>query len=1056
MAVLSNTGIRAGASGAGGAAETGVVANSLRFNEGDAAHLTKTMDGGNRKTWTWSAWVKRWDIGNRSTLFSAGDGTSDTGWTAIEIESDNMLKVTGWNTAWKQTSRLFRDPSAWYHIVVAFDTTQSTATDRCKIWINGVQESAWNADNALGSDTAYAVNEDSKPLRVGGIDAGGVANTLSNFYLAEVHMVDGTALDASSFGETDETTGQWVPIEYTHSTSDWHTLNDGTTWSDYVSTSGGYANSPSNAFDGSTSTKCEPSDNSTVTFDFTGLSGGGIDVSSSLRIYLAKAGTPAASHFTVNGTNLGGSLPSGDWLTVSTSLLETITLYHQSGASSVELFAIEVDGFILIDDAADNSFHLKFDPAASSLNDGTTWSDDGDNTNINGSYPWTKAFDGTATGSYSDGAGAADAAGWARWTPSGGITVSSSLRVNTDNGTTSAVKVKFSGVTVQHLTSLTDGWNSVSGTGTLEYIEIYNSGSTWSYLCAVEVDGEVLVDDLKGALGVDSSGNINIWTPNNFSTTAGVGNDVLADSPTTYNDGGNGVGNYATLNPLAATGTLSLSNGNLDYTATSAANNECFSSIQLNGGKFYFEGNLIDADDVPGSTSFRFGIAKNLSGSNIIIYNATGDFETLGTTDTSPSSYTAGNTIGVAVDCVDGSIEFFKDGSSEGTKTFTVGTDVWTAYIRIYKGGGNDVNGTINFGQRAFAYTPPTGYKALNTFNTDTPLIDDPSEHFDTKKWDGNSSTQTISGYGFSPDFAWIKVRSEAARSHFLFDTIRGATNVLKSDATDIEQAYSTSLTAFNSDGFDLGAWANVNNNTKTIVGWAWNAGSEDPETNDAGSIDSEVKANPSAGFSIVKWDTLSTAETVGHGLNATAEFILMKTINTSGQWSVYHKDVGPSKYFDFTDDDPSTNSLMYTTAPTSSVFSPGDGVVNTSIYDEMIAYCWAPVEGYSKFGSWDGNNSSDGPFVHTNFRPAFLLWKRTDGNANWYIYDSSRSTVNVVNDNLEPNTPDAENILTSMNVDFTSNGFKIRGSDGDINGSGGTYVYAAFAESPFKYSNAR
>ena len=196
------------------AEDASTVKRSGRFNEADTAHLIRTMSTGDRKTWTWSAWVKRWQAGNRSTLFSAGDGTSDTGWTAIEIESNDRLKVSGWNTAWKDTSRLFRDVSAWYHIVVAFDTTEGTPTDRCKIWINGVQESEWNADNALGSDTDYAVNQNSKPLRVGGIDPAGVNNGFSNFYLSNVHFIDGQALGANYFGVTNSTTGQWVPGDF--------------------------------------------------------------------------------------------------------------------------------------------------------------------------------------------------------------------------------------------------------------------------------------------------------------------------------------------------------------------------------------------------------------------------------------------------------------------------------------------------------------------------------------------------------------------------------------------------------------------------------------------------------------------------------------------------------------------------------------------------------------------------------------------------------------------------------------------------------------------------
>lgn len=282
---------------------------------------------------------------------------------------------------------------------------------------------------------------------------------------------------------------------------------------------------------------------------------------------------------------------------------------------------------------------------------------------------------------------------------------------------------------------------------------------------------------------------------------------------------------YATLNPLSLTKTLTLSDGNLGYTATSAENNECFSNIRLNGGKFYFESNLINAADVPGSTSFRFGICKNLdgvSGSNIIIYNATGNFETFGTTDSSPPTYTAGNTIGVSVDCVNGSIQFFKDGVSVGTKTFTVGTDEWTSYIRIYKGGGNTVNGTINFGQKPFKFPPPAGFQPLNAANVrpDT-VFARPDQYFRTTLYTGNAGTKTIN-VGLKPDLVWIKDRTDVG-FHSWFDTVRGPTKVIFSNEVNLEETQS-GVTAFNSDGFDLGSWS-INNAARTYVAWTWKAG---------------------------------------------------------------------------------------------------------------------------------------------------------------------------------------------------------------------------------------
>ncbi len=399
-----------------GAADTSYHSKrSTRFNhnlstiEEDSAYLNRTPSSeGNRRTWTYNTWIKANDV--QSWLLSAKE--SGAHYTHLGFDGNGSAyfhnrQSSGSNITDNFTSDArHRDFSAWAMVTYVWDTTNSTESERFRIYYNGERLTGNNnypAENQLGFINTTNVHSI-------GYDVDN--NQYFDVQLADVHFLDGLALDPTSFGEPDATTGQWVPKEYTHSTSDWHTLNDGTTWSDYVSASSGYAASPSNAFDGSTSNRCEPSDNSTVTFDFTGLPGGGIDVSNSLRIYLAKAGNPAASHFTVNGTNLGGSLPSGDWLPVSTSLLETITLYHQSGASSVELFAIEVDGKILVDhtaigyDSSGQKNHWHENNLVADVgkvySETSTWSYSG---NGFGSNPPSKVFDSDLTNYMNNNAG---------------------------------------------------------------------------------------------------------------------------------------------------------------------------------------------------------------------------------------------------------------------------------------------------------------------------------------------------------------------------------------------------------------------------------------------------------------------------------------------------------------------------------------------------------------------------------------------------------------------------------------------------------------------------
>ena len=578
----------------------------------------------------------------------------------------------------------------------------------------------------------------------------------------------------------------------------------------------------------------------------------------------------------------------------------------------------------------------------------------------------------------------------------------------------------------------------------------------------------------NAALGTDSSGNSNTWTVNNLSVASGSGNDSLIDTPTNYEASPNNGGNYATLNPLAISPnvTPTLSNGNLEIerTATSGQWTSCGSTFAVNSGKYYWELNLPTIN----GTIARWGVAdaddyefnRDTSGTGLPwLGSSTGTSWALdvgGNTyhngSTVNSSYTStvttSDVIGVALDCDANTLTFYKNGTSLGVAHSNVTASRLVPAVSLHGGTHNKM--VLNFGQRPFAHTPPTGYKSLCTTNLPDPTIADGSTAFDAKTFTGNHPTgQSITGLNFSPDFVWLKDRA-GGNWHYIFDAIRGTEKGVFSNATNAEGTYANTLTAFNSDGFTLGSDNATNQNGNGYVAWTWDAGSSTVSNTD-GSITSSVRANPSAGFSIVKWDATSSAETVGHGLNAAPEFIVMKTINATGAWLIYHIDVGASKYFDFTSTAPSTNSLVYTTAPTSSVFSPGNGIVNTSIYDEMIAYCFAPVAGYSAFGSYTGNGSADGPFVFTGHRSRWIMIKRTNSTGDWLIYDTARDEINAATKRLYPNLSNAEADASDQALDILSNGFCIKGgSNANYNASGGAYVYASFAEHPFKTARAR
>jgi len=361
-------------------------------------------------------------------------------------------------------------------------------------------------------------------------------------------------------------------------------------------------------------------------------------------------------------------------------------------------------------------------------------------------------------------------------------------------------------------------------------------------------------------------------------------------------------------------------------------------------------------------------------------------------------------------------------------------------------------------------------YLPLSTANLPDPAIDpaqgsSPVDYFNTVLTESTGSTLSVD-VGFAADFLWTKARN-FARSHELHDRVRGDNKRLKSDANTAEESYANYV-VFDADGADLGTNHNLGyhaDGTTTGVVWAWKAGtsfSNSAGTNGA-SIASSGSANTDSGFSIVSYTgdstgTDGTASTVYHGLSQAPEMIMFKPLDTY-DGAVYHSGLTSASYrlilFSASGDagEASDNGFFNGTAPTSSVFSIGSRK-HTNSNGGMIAYCFHSVEGYSKFGSYTGNGSADGPFVYTGFRPSFILYKCSSTTTNWGMNDQARNPYNVVDEQLLPNGSGTTS--ESNEVDYLSNGFKLRSSDANSNSSGQTYIYMAFAENPFKYSNAR
>ena len=343
--------------------------------------------------------------------------------------------------------------------------------------------------------------------------------------------------------------------------------------------------------------------------------------------------------------------------------------------------------------------------------------------------------------------------------------------------------------------------------------------------------------------------------------------------------------------------------------------------------------------------------------------------------------------------------------------------------------------------------------------------IDDPSAHFHTQLFSGTGSSQSVTNDGNSdlqPDWVWIKKRAGGtARNSILTDSTRGVTKCLSTSLNDGEFTNTNGLTAFNSDGFSVGSYDSVNESSGTYVAWQWKANGGTTTTNSAGANgadhESVYQANDTAGFSIVTYtsDAQSGDTIIKHGLSTAPTFMVHKARNAGSTiWWVYHKSLGNGGYVQFdgtqANQTGSTN-VWRNTAPTSSVFKVGlDSIANAN-GRTMVAYCFAPIQGYSKFGSYTGNGNADGPFIYTGFKPAFFIIKKSSSTEDWIMFDSKRFPINDGNiPILFPNLTGAEGEDSSVAGDLLSNGFKIRATQNMVNADGGTYIYMAFAESPF------
>lgn len=553
------------------------------------------------------------------------------------------------------------------------------------------------------------------------------------------------------------------------------------------------------------------------------------------------------------------------------------------------------------------------------------------------------------------------------------------------------------------------------------------------------------------ALGNDSSGNVvpNNWTVNNVSLTPGVTYDSMFDVPVNYSDSGNGRGNYAVLNPLDPTfqisGSANLSNGNLRVTGVSLTDKRTPATIRIPSGKFYIEATLGSA---PTSNQSSLAFYPSASPTYYAFFN--GQIYVNSVLTTTVAAPVNGDVIGYAVDRDASTIAFYRNNTLLYTASGVAAGEITPAVFT----GTNDII-DVNFGQRPFINTTvwatlqAAGFRTLNTNNLPTPSIVNGANFMAATAYTGNATARSLSnvvnGVSFQPDLVWIKNRT-ATTNHALFDSTRGVTKYLSSNTAAVEGTLAQGLTAFNANGFSLGTDTTlVNSSTggaNSYIAWQW-------------------KESITAGLDVVSYTGNNISGTaISHNLGVIPSFVIIKSINNSTRWLVKGPGVTGTNVLSLNETTELTaGSNGFIGTLTSSVIQISGINTNSDINAlgaTYVAYCFAEIAGFSKFGNYVGNANVNGPFVFCGFKPKFVMYKSISGgaNSNWQIFDSTRDVYNVVDEAAAANVTPV--VSLGAYIDILSNGFKLRTNSNAHNGSGVTFVFAAFAEVPSKYALAR
>ena len=1017
-----------------------IISRALRFNSQDSSHLSKTYESaGNQRTWTWSAWIKRSKLGATTRVFQARSGnTSDQ--TFIQFRTDDKLYIGGNADVFiVKTDAVFRDPGAWGNLIVSFDTTQSTAADRIRVYWNGTQLSLSGTQPSQNYSAAQ-INS-THPHSIG-IDSGGGAE-LFDGYLADIQFIDGQALAASQFGKYNDE-GVWIPkkfsgtygsngfrlafdevdrkqklgydfkedveldpkggmdvITYTGNGGQYHNISSlnfepGLIWLKNRSISSNYRLVDSVRGIGlmlhSNSTVGDQSDsNNIVNFNPDGFAVGSNSNSNgsgnSLVAWTWRAGGPAVA-------NTSGTINSQ--VSANTDYGFSIVTYSGNGTSGATVgHGLGATPKFIIVKRRDSTGR------------------------------WAVYYDGMSTGDYiyldlSD-ATANDSAGWPALPSSSVFTISSNSNWNNSSGTYVAYC-----------------WSEVSG---------YSKFSTYSGSGASGKAITGLGFKPRWILIKNASASQNWFLYDTERGPDSANNDVLR--------------------PNLSNAELQ-SSVNIDFDADGFTLNSSDAAVNASGNTYIYAafadrpGNNWDVNNIVTNE----GLTTSKTQFDVVTYTGNGGTQKIGGPVYSDGWSGSINSTNGAAASFDGNDSTFTRSEISATATWTAATSIPFTTLKL-RGAVDSGNGTIEVNG-----VDVTSQFTANSATLNTRTISGVTSPLTSIKLIGNASSQpriafveidgtvlldgTGQGLKFQPDFLWIKSRSSGTEGHYLANSVSGLTKNMRSNATNAEQTNTNGVTAADASGFTLGNSGRVNGSSQNYVAWCWKAGGTAVSNTD-GSITSSVSANAEYGFSVVTYTGTGSAATIGHGLNGKVpELIIVKNRDKTYNWAVWSSQLSSNAHYLFLNNTDGQSNSYYTfwnnTAPTGSVFSVGAnspdtaGNVNES-GDDMVAYCFANVAGHQRVGSYTGNGSATGPMVITGFKPRFILIRGLSNNRGWLIYDTERDKASSNDNNLFPNTSGAENSDASHKFNILDNGFLPKTSSVNRNGNGETYLYLAIGD---------